>query len=190
MSFSKIAGLLAAAICIAAGLTGSASATSVTAPGGTVYTGAIAAESAGEVVLDNPIAAISCSSTIEVGTSQHGSGVTWKGPATSISQTGCTNGWHVTVISAGSFEIHYISGSFNATVTSNGTTFEATRFGITCRYATTATDIGTITGGLNSTLHLSAGIPFHSGSGLCGSGATTWTGNYEVTTPTSLSFDG
>lgn len=185
----RITGLLIAAVGVLMAFVGNAQATTVTSPPGTVYTGSISAAAEGEVVLDNPIAAISCASTFTLATSSHGPGVTWNGPATSIGQTNCTNDWHVTVISGGSFNIHYFSGSLSATVTSSGTTFEATRFGVNCRYATSETHIGTITSGVNSTIHLNGAIPFHSGSFLCGSGSTTWTGSYQVTSPKNMSFD-
>lgn len=63
-------------------------------------------------------------------------------------------------------------------------TVEATRFGITCRYANSQTDYGQFTGGSTATVHFAAAIPFHGGSGLCGSSAITLSGSGEGTSLT------
>ena len=180
---------VAAASILWMAMAGTAAASTLTSPAGTVYTSTISAEGEGHVVLDNPIAKIECASTVSGSVESHGASVTAGGKITSLAFTGCTNSWHVTVVSAGSLEVHATSGA-NGTLTSSGATVEATRFGVTCRYATNNTDIGTFTGGSPATLDISASIPFHSGSFLCGAGATSWTGSYEVTTPTSLTLAG
>jgi hypothetical protein len=166
-------------------LAASASATSLTSPSGTIYTGEIKAESEGHVVLDNPIATIECASNAVGKVESHGEGVATAVSLSSLAFTGCTNSWHVTVVSAGSMQINSTGGS-NGTVTSTGATIEATRFGITCRYATSGTTIGTLTGGTPATLHIEAAVPFHSGSFLCGAAAVSWTGSYKVTSPSTL----
>jgi hypothetical protein len=186
MKYAKILGLLAVAAAALMAFAGVASATTVTSSAGT--TPAISASAEGHVVLDNPIAKIECASSVSGSVTAHGAGVTASGPISALSFTGCTNSWHVTVVSAGSLEIHSI-GSGDGTLTSSGATVESTRFGITCRYATSSTDIGTVTDGTNATLDISAAIPFHGGSGLCGGGATTWTGSYKVNSPTNLVID-
>jgi len=146
----------------------------------------------GHVVIDNPIAKIECASNMKGLVNTHGVGVAARIVLETLtfgSPVGtCTNSWHVTVVSAGWLDLHATSGG-NATVTSTGMTIEATRIGVTCRYATTGTDIGTFTAGEHGTVDLSAALPFHSGSFLCGEGATTWTGRYKVSSPTNLSFD-
>jgi hypothetical protein len=157
-----------------------ASATNIEAPEGTIYTGPVAAEAEGHVVLDNPIAKIECASTVEGEIESHGEGVPAKGNLSTLTFTGCTDSWHVTVVTAGSLSIEHTSGS-DGDLFSTGATVEATRFGITCRYATNNTTVGTVTGGAPATLDISASIPFHSGSVFCGSGGTAWTGSYEVT---------
>jgi hypothetical protein len=169
------------------GFAGTASATTVTSDAGATPTLSVSAE--GHVVLDNPIAKIECASAVTGKVESHGASVTAKGNIGSLSFTGCTNSWHVTVVSSGSLEAHIIGDGPNGTLTSSGATVEATRFGITCRYATSSTDVGRVTAGEHATLDISAAIPFHSGSGLCGSGATTWTGSYGVTAPTNLTVD-
>ena len=167
-----------------------ASATTATSSAGITFT--IEASAEGHVVIDNPIAKIECASTLQGTLNTHGSGVTANvvlGTLTFGSPVGtCTNDWHVTVVSAGWLEFHSI-GNGDATVTSTGITIEATRFGINCRYATSSTDIGTITDGQNATIDLTAALPSHGGSFHCGTGATTWTGSYTVTKPVPLVID-
>jgi len=193
MRYVKILGLLAVAAAALMAFAGTASATTITA-GGVAYTNTIAASSEGHVVLDNPIAKIECASAVTGKVENHGPGVTASGKISALSFTGCTNNWHVTVVTPGSLEIHNISGTKDGTLTSSGATVESTRLGVICRYATGNTDIGRVTATPtgapeHATLDISAAIPFHSGSGLCGSGVTTWTGTYKVTTPTNLHID-
>lgn len=168
-------------------MSASASATTITSSEGTTPFIEFAAE--GHVVLDNPIAKIECPSEMAVGIQSHGTGVTAKGTLFWFQYEDCTNSWmDSTTIASGSLEFH-ATGSGRATVTSSGLTWESTRFGVTCRYATNNTDIGTLTPGTPATLDISASIPFHGGSFLCGSGATTWTGSYTVTSPATVSVD-
>jgi hypothetical protein len=162
--------------------------TTITSPTGTPTTPTIKAESEGHVVLDNPIAKIECATALEGKVEGHGKEAVASGNLSSLSFTGCTNSWHVTTIAPGELAIEWASG-YNGKVTSTGATIEATRFGITCRYRTEGTPIGTITGGSPATLHLAAALPFHSGSFLCGSGATALTGSYKVSSPSSLHID-
>ena len=197
MKYVKILGLLAVAAAALMAFAGSASATSLTSPTGTLYTGAIASTAEGHAVLDNPIAKIECASSVSgEKIESHGAGVTAKGQIKTLTFGNpvgeCTNNWHVTVVTAGELEIHWKAAG-EGTLTSSKATVESTRFGITCRYATSGTSIGTLTDshktGATATLDISASIPFHSGSGLCGSGATAWTGSYIVNTPDKLYID-
>jgi|SRR6476469_2097343 len=191
MKYVKMLALLAVAAAALMAFAGTASATVITS-NGSAYTGTIEASAEGHAVLDNPIAKIECASTVAGSIESHGTGVTAKGPISALSFTGCTDSWHVTVVSSGSLEGHYLEGT-NVTLTSSGATVEATRFGISCRYATSSTHVGTITGSKNTggtaTFHINASIPFHSGSIFCGSGATAWTGSYSVTSPMNLDVD-
>ena len=156
---------------------------------GTTYTGNLVAEAEGHLTLNNPISKIECASKVEGAVESHGEEVTAGGAVSLLSFTGCTNSWHVTTVSAGSLEVHQTELG-NGTVTSSGATIEATRFGVTCRYATSSTTIGTLTGsyitGNDATLDVSASVPFHSGSALCGTSATGWTGSYKFSVPSAL----
>lgn len=181
----KILGLLSVVAAALMALSGTAAATTVTSDAGT--TPNLVMEAEGHVTLDNPIAKIPCASKLEGDVTSHGSGVTVGGAIDSLSFTNCTNNWHVTVLLNGSFEFHALPGG-DGNLTVSGILYEATRFGITCRYSTSGTAIGTATDGEQATLDVSAAIPFHSGSGLCGSSATTLTGSYAFTSPTNVSF--
>jgi len=173
----KIIGLLALAISLLA-LPAVAQATTVTSPTGTAKTGEKVGKSEGEVTLHNKIANILCNSELTGPIESHGSGITAGGSVKTLNFTECTNGWHVTTITGGSLEAHYI-GEYNATVTSTGATITSTRAGVTCTYATNNTHFGTATGGNPATLDIQASIPLHSGSSaLCGTGSAGLTGTY------------
>lgn len=195
--------LFVVACCAAAcgAFASTATGTTITAPTNTLYTGYFHMTSEGHIIIHNPIAKIECHSTIDGDFESHGPGQTVKGKFTSINNSPCTNSWHVTTVTPGSFEIHWVN-THTGTLTSSGMTIEATRFGITCRYSTANTDFGTITDSHTSgdplaqttkettaTLHLNGTTPFHSGSGLCGSAATKWTGSYKFYTPDTLYID-
>jgi hypothetical protein len=70
-----------------------------------------------------------------------------------------------------------------------GATLEATWSGITCRFKTPETAIGTLTGGSPSTIDLEGSLSFHSGSIFCTESPFALTGSYKVTSPSSLYVD-
>jgi hypothetical protein len=132
--------------------------------------------------LANPIANISCSATYEASVESHGSGVTDKGLFAVWQITGCTNGWHVTLIALGFFETHWTSGH-NGVWTFTGWKFDATRLGVTCVYETNNTSMGSVTGGNPATIKLEASIPLNTveSSKLCGSGSAKLEGSLATT---------
>jgi len=186
----KTLGLLVGACAALLALAAGASATSITSPTGTVATPTIKAEKEGtHITLANPIATINCSSTIEGKVEGHGSESPATGKVSALSFAGCTNSWTVTTVATGELAVEWTSG-YNGTVWSTGLTVHATRLGVTCNYATSATKLGTITGGTPATIHLEALIPVHSGSsGLCGTGTAKLEGSYKLTSPESLFVD-
>ena len=188
MKYVKMLGLLAVAAAAFMAFAGTASADSVTSPTGTTYTGELKGEAEGHAVLDNPIAKIECPSTVSGSVESHPAGGAASGKIASLTFNDCTGDWHVTVVAAGTLSVEN-SGGYDGDVFSTGATVEATRFGISCRYVTNNTTVGTATGGSPATMHISASIPFHSGSIFCGSGATSWTGSYKVTSPSPLYVD-
>jgi hypothetical protein len=100
----------------------------------------ISAAAEGHVVLDNPIAKIECASSFG-GKVESNFLLFAAGKVSTLSFTFCTNSWHVTVVASGSFQLNTLCCGEGA-LTSSGATIEATRLGITCRYATNWTPIG------------------------------------------------
>lgn len=205
MKFVKTLGLLAVVGAALMAFAGSASATLITAPTGTAYTGEIHATSEGTAVLKNPIANIECHSTTRGTSLTHGSGQTAKGAITNLlwGKSGNLNGtchgdWHVTTDTPGTLEIHWIAPG-EGTLTSSGAKVRTTIFGINCIYTTTNTHIGTLTdshrtasGGVDgtATLHVKASIPIDPESSIfCGSGNASWEGSYKIETPHTIYID-
>jgi hypothetical protein len=184
----KIAAAVAIGAMAFATLATSVSATTITSPAGTPYTGTIEATNEGHFSFHHPIAKIECQFQLGGTVESHGTGVPAKVTLASLTTTTCTNSWHFTTISPGILEINWTSGA-DGSVSSTGMTTEGTRFGITCRYGTLGTKIGLIAGGSPATIQAQAALPFHGGSGLCGSGSATLTGSMILTNPSSLLID-
>jgi hypothetical protein len=188
MKYVKMLGLLAVAAAALMAFAGTASATVLTSPAGTTYTGTIKAESVGATSLHGPFTTVSCTnSTVEGTVSQHGAGVTVKGSIgkEKLTFTGCN--YPVKVLKEGSLEIHATSGG-NGTVTSSGAEVTIETSIANCIFTTNSTDIGTFegNGGGHARLSInSAGIPRTGHSFFCGSSGQ-WTGSYTVTTPGTL----
>lgn len=185
MRYRKSLGLLAVAVAASLMFAANASATTLTTPTGTASTSTIHWVSAGgHYKLANAQATVECSATEEWTVTSHGSGVTVAGPITHATYTGCTNGWTVEVTSAGTFQIHWLSG-YNGRITSSGKKGRWTLhtiFGdIVCEYGTNNTTIGTVTGGNPATIHVEGSMPFEGGSGLCGSGSASISGSLVST---------
>lgn len=190
MKYMKMLALTVVAMVAAMAFTGIASATQITSPAGTLYTGALHAETTGHTVLHTPAGTMECKGTISSFIEQHGPGTTAKGNVTTLSFTSCTNGVTVKVLKNGLLEFHSITGGINGTVTSTGAEFEVffSGLGISCIYTTNSNDLGPITGGLTAVLHVNATVPRTGGSPLCGSSGN-WTGSYKFTTPHYLAVD-
>jgi hypothetical protein len=195
MKFVKIFALLAVSAAAMMAFAATASATTVTSPTGTKLANGstIKATSEGHVTLHNGIANISCNSTVEGTITANGTtGAPASGPISSLifgtkATEGCTNDWVVHVTTPGTLSITHIAGTENGTLVSTGATVVTTRFGIECKYQTNNTTIGTVTGGSpHATLDITAAIPRHGGSFLCGGATANWTGAYTVTSPTNL----
>ncbi|HEX5988907.1 MAG TPA: hypothetical protein VFY75_01670 [Solirubrobacterales bacterium] len=195
MKYVKMLGLLAVAAAALMAFAGTASATYLTSPAGTTYTGTIHA-SAGTTTLHGEAFSVTCAtSTVSGSVEHHGTGVgTAGGKVTTLDFNECT--FPVTVLANGSLEIHTneSSANGNGTVTSFSTKITIHGpFNINCHYETQFTDIGTLTGskttGQTAKLDIdSALIPRNGDSALCGA-AGEWTGSYTVTTPDYLDVD-
>lgn len=190
MQYLKIRGSVVVLAMLLMGLPGVASATTGTSPAGTTYTGTVHAVSLGHLELHNPAANIKCTHTLHGNVIGHGSTNTLTVQLIETRLTNCTEGWTVTANSPGHLEIHHTNG-FDGTVTSKGATYTAVNdaIGITCRYKTENTSIGTFTGGSPALIDINGSLPFHSGSIFCGSGASAVTGTLELASPTALYVD-
>lgn len=193
MKYVKMLGLLAVAAAAMMAFAATASATTLTSPAGVSYTGEIHAESEGATTLDGPSDITCNNSTVSGHVEKHGAEVTASGKLTTLDFTNCNQ--HVTVKKAGELIAHTDDpkkADGNAILTSVGAEVEVviTGLGITCVYSTAATGtvVGTLTGSTtkHATLDIdSSPIPRTGGSFFCGSSAE-WTGNYTVTTPSTL----
>ncbi|HEU4738061.1 MAG TPA: hypothetical protein VFS54_03140 [Solirubrobacterales bacterium] len=189
MKYVKMLGLLAIAAAAMMAFAATASADTVTqteTDGTTNPTPTIhAVNEGGHVTLQNPIATISCSSTVTGTVTTHEAGKPVTGHISELLFTGCTNSWHVTTVTAG----HLTFEASNGELKSSSARVETTRLGVKCFYETAAggTKVGTVTGGSPATLHIEASIPLGTGSsGLCGTGNAKWEGNYVTTHPLHL----
>ena len=187
MKYVKMLGLLAVAAAAMMAFAGVASATTLTSPSGTTYTGNIAA-SAGLTELHGEAFSVACNKSAVSGkVEKHGAGVTAGGNIGSLTFSECS--FPVTVLKAGSLEVHATSGG-NGTLTSSGAEITIHGpFGINCLYKTSGTDVGNLTGGSNAKLDIDSSlIPRTGDSAFCGA-AGEWTGSYNVTTPNPLIVD-
>lgn len=188
MKYVKMLGLLAVAAAALMAFAGTASATTITSPEGTKYTGTLKASTEGHAKLLNTALGleIECAGTVEgsIG-AEHGN----EEAAVHPTFTGCTNSFHVTTIAGGKLKA-ISNGNGTADMFSTGATISTTRFGITCNYLTNNTTIGTLTGGSMATMHINGSIPLHTGSSaFCGTANAHWTGSYTVTQPEPLFID-
>ncbi|HEY6729776.1 MAG TPA: hypothetical protein VI039_02000 [Solirubrobacterales bacterium] len=197
MKYAKMLGLLAVAAAALMAFAGTASATQVTSPSGTLYTGALTATNVGGLTLHG-VADVTCNnSTVSGSIESHGASVTAKGKIGTGNLTFTNCNQHVKVLAEGSLEAHASGGAGGGTLTSSGaevTVEFTTIFGnVHCVFGTSNTLVGNVTAatenGTHATLDIdSSPIPVKSGSFLCGSSAE-WTGNYKVTSPTGLRLD-
>lgn len=186
MRYLKVLGLAAAFSAALMGLTGSASATSITTTtGGAAATPTVhIVNKSSHITFANPIATIACNVTFEGNVAGHGAGLTAEVTLARFSLSSCTNNWHATTVTPGILLIHWTSGH-DGTVTWTGAKFDLTRLGVTCVYETNNTQIGTITGGNPASLLIDPGasIPINTAesSGLCGTGNAKWEGPLVTT---------
>ena len=181
MKYVKTLGLLAVAAAALMALAGTASATILTSPAGTTYTGSIVATST-NIEIDGPWVTIKCGhSKLEGDITSHG-GAEVGSHIDSLTFTECN--YPTTVKQAGTLGI---DGS--NTLKSTGIELSlATSIG-TCVVTTNGSHFGVLTEGTPAVLDLNS-APLHrtAGNFLCG----TWgnlTGTYTFTTPSTLLVD-
>lgn len=173
-------------------LASSASATIITSPSGTTYTGEVKA-SGGTVTLSGSFVTVECKKVSSVAgkVESHGASVTAAGKLASLTGGECN--FPVTINKGGSAELHTDgeSANGNGTATSTGAEITiATSIG-TCIFTTNATDVGTVKGGTPAVIEVKgAKIPRTGGSAgfLCGSTGTL-NGSLTANTPGTLLVD-
>jgi cytoskeletal protein CcmA (bactofilin family) len=199
MKYLKILGLAAIAAAALMAFAGSASATvlcannaSTTAcsskyAAGTVIESSLSAsatlETTGGTVLDTCTGGKVNGKVENAGSST----TTVSGKITSLTWEGCTK--ETKTLANGELEIHWISGTDNGTLTAKNTqvTVNGLFEGESCIYGAGAgTDLGTVVGGTNATLLISALVPRQTGSGFLCPAETRWTASYKVTAPNPL----
>ncbi|HET7418630.1 MAG TPA: hypothetical protein VFJ61_13490 [Solirubrobacterales bacterium] len=188
MKYAKFLALAATALAALMAFAGVASATTLTSPAGTTFTGTLKASSSNATLTNSStIGTIKCAkSEVEGNVTKHGTGVTVFGDITKLTFTECTGGEPTDpVAKPGTLELHYTSGS-NGTVTSSGAEviIHKTLVG-TCVFKTNNTDIGQFTGGTPAKLDIEGVIPQESSNFFCPPNAT-WSGTYTVTSPGTL----
>lgn len=167
-------------------LAGTASATVLTSPAGTAYTGTKISHSA----------AVSLTWAGECKTSvwhetveSHGATATAVSKVNSLTFSEC--GYPVTVSKAGTTEVHSL-GNGNGTVTWSGAEIIVKSPVGDCTYATKNTHLGTLTGSKNTggtaVFDLNANVPRTGGSFACAAYGE-WKGTYVVQTPDYLDVD-
>ena len=178
----KMLGLLAVAAAALMALAGTASATTLTSPEGTPYTGTLEATSE-NLVIEGTFVTFFCGhSVIEAKVENHGSSEAVTGQISDLSFSGCN--YEMTVKNNGSFEI-LSDGSFVWT----GVVLTIHTSVGTCIFTTIENKLGTITGGASPALDLGPAIlPRTGGNFLCGS-SSKGTGSYSIATPSSLWVD-
>lgn len=174
----------------AAMLAADASATILTSPSGTIFTGTFEAVDEGEVTLTGPFGfgTVSCdSSVILAQVVGHGASTTARLSISAMSLTACLGGEPTSPLpKPGSLEVHGSSSTGSGTLTSLNAHLlvHKTLIG-TCTFTTssTGTDLGTLTGSNvtkgHAEIDLTATIP-----STCGSAA--FEGRYVIRTPSTL----
>jgi hypothetical protein len=195
----KIISLVAVAVTMQLVGAGTASATMLTSPQGTNYTGGgLKLLSEEKITIRNEtIAETKCDWTLEGKSETHGPAVTAVASLSALSLENCSPKAEVTVTSPGSLEFHTDTGeNGNGVVTWVGAqlTIKYTMVGITCVYTSgTGITFGTLTGsnwtGGPATLELgTVKIPRTGGGAICGSNGII-TGNFQVATPITFYVD-
>lgn len=178
LKFAKMVIVAAAAVMA---LAGTASASTLTSPEGTTYTGEIVATS-GVMTLEMSFMTSQCtSSETRLKVQQHGA-VNVSGAVTAFSFSGCN--FPTTINKNGRLEV-----DSSGTVISTGAEISIqTAYGA-CVLTTSRTAISSLTGGSFAVMDInSAKIPRTGGTFLCGT-HWVWTGGYTVSKPSSLVVD-
>jgi hypothetical protein len=185
MKYGKTLSLLAAAAALMAVGASTASASSLTSPAGTTYTGTVSAESSHSTFHGSFVSVTCTSSTMSGKVEGHGAALTATWRLFSLTFGSCN--YPITVNLTGSLAIHCcwpprVTWELGARITIHTSIGE-------CVFESNNTEVGTFTSGTPAVIDISsAAIPRTGGSFFCGS-TGTWTGSYTVTTPGTLIVD-
>ena len=181
MKYIKMLGLLAIAAAALMAFAGTASASTLTSPEGTTYTGNFTATST-NLELHGSFVTIKCTHPEMKGSVEQHGAANAGGKISSLTFTGCN---YPTTVTAGGIMVFT---SANGALWSLLAWHLHTSVG-TCTFTTNNTPIGTLVEGKNAYISInSAKIPRTGGNFLCGSSGTL-TGTYDLTTPNDLWVD-
>jgi hypothetical protein len=123
-------------------------------------------------------------SSISATITAHGAGVTASGPVSQLTFSECSD--VVTVLTKGALEIHGSGTTGDGTLTSSGAEIRLhTSDGPVCTLKTSASDLGTVTGGKPAKIDINS-APIHTTGFLCPT-TSTWTALHVVGSPGELS---
>jgi hypothetical protein len=193
MEYLKISGIVVATTMALMVFAVSASATVITSPAGTNYTGAVKAKSIEpRVYVHWPSSLETCDGEFEWKVESHGAAVTAKGPVSSFALSNC--GSKITLLKSGSFEVHPWEKGMNGKVTWTGPEITVEVWGAyDCIYELQDPYIAELTGskglaGKTATVDFAATWIRVGGNLFCPR-ATDWTAYFSVTSPDYLDVD-
>ncbi len=197
MKYLKISGLAVLAVAALMTFAAGASATSLTSPLGTTYTGVVQAETAGEMIVHGTVES-RCKSTFEWEVNGHGPGAPVKGPVNAFYLLECSGGTSVVPLKLGTFQLHTRTKSADGdgTLTWTGAEFayKTSPPTIECRYGFESqnADVGILTGSISTSgtarVDIDAILIRVGGSPFCPI-TSKWTAEYEITSPDYLDVD-
>jgi hypothetical protein len=180
MKHLKMIGLALMAATALMAFASSASATVLTSPANTEYTGELDASATESLFLEASVFNVTCTGSTVKGTVTTNTTVA-SGAISSLTYTGCDA--TVKVIANGSLEV---KGTPTGDVYTSGNKVTVEKIGISCVYGGGAgTKIGTMKGGTTASMQIEASLPKQEGGFLCAANAK-WTGKYTVTAPDTL----
>ena len=203
MKYLKILGPVALAVAGLMALAPSVSATNLTSPVGTNYTGVVKAESIFNIRIHNTLLEDECLSKFEWQPESHGSAVTLQGAVTSFSVFECVEKESKSTISLlkrGSFEVHTFgaekpnSGKVTWTGARMTSVTDTAIMNIACVYELEVPFTALLTGsgdllGKTAKVDMEVLWKYVEGNVLLCPKKTTWTAEYTITTPDFLNVD-
>jgi hypothetical protein len=190
MKYIKMLGLAAVAAMALMAFAGTASATDLTSPAGTVYEGEIVATAESSLTLQAGFSTVTCTESTVAGT-PNSFGATVSGPITTLDFSNCPE---TTVTPEKNAEGNYGTLSIavdkkgpNGNLSGSGSRVKIVKSGVTCYYETSNTPLGTLTGssttGKTATMDINATLKRGTGSSFFCASEALWSGSYVVTTP-------